>query len=671
MIAPLDVAYSKSFTHNRQTLENADSRIDIHTTPDSNDWHKCVDGEPIPSTATNIDMTDIYEPKNELKELLAKRYVDALRIDFHHSDLTDKVSEWELTYYYNPTVCKVDDFPSSVWSLSLTHEQIEILGEDSSRFESLKSIYIEPQYSNERTIDLTPLTAFELETLDVSDHRLSFVNDVLPEGLTAIYLSKEMFLKFQNKLPQSLKYLSLRGYQLTEIPECVFNLPNLISLDLSGNNLKALPDKPFSLTQLQRLDLSGNDLDDLAQIEQISNLIQLEHLSLNLMGLKSLPDLSSLEKLGLFSAFGNHLTHVADSLLCKTRRSLYGFVHNDIEEVSGTLANVYSIDLSFNYLVDASGITCPEIDLQHNPTLKKLPTNEPSLRLDREQVIALSSQFATTNVWSLSLSSAGRYETYDETIARIQNNGTFTDLSEKDLPSLAHCKKLSYLFLSNNAFTQIPTLPSSVSWLNMEHNRLGEENGVVKLHSEVPLASLDTLEVAHNPALKDIQTTYSLDALGIFDIRNCAFDDIPDILGEAEELDVQIDGNPFKSLSNIDKLPRSLIEKLRENLFERLFPEQYEANYEGGNPNHHCLITERDDLPFEIKQHYVLNELNGDQGKSQEIATFTFLDTPYKVSKWINFNGMKSTRSNTVLSSGVIFAQITSYLGSTETTTAT
>ena len=89
-----------------------------------------------------------------------------------------------------------------MWSLSLTHEQIEILGEDSSRFESLYSIYIEPQYANERTIDLTPLTAFELETLDVSDHRLSFVNDVLPEGLTALYLSKEMFLKFKTNCPR-------------------------------------------------------------------------------------------------------------------------------------------------------------------------------------------------------------------------------------------------------------------------------------------------------------------------------------------------------------------------------------------------------------------------------------------------------------------------------------
>ena len=639
VIAPLDVAYSKSFTYNRQTLENPDERIEIYKTPGADKWHKCVEGEPIPSTATNIDMTDIYEPKNELKELLAKRSVNALRIDFDHSELTEKISEWEIEYYYNPTVRKVDDFPSSVYSLSLTHEQIEIIGAKTSRFKFLESIYIEPQYANERTIDLTPLTAFELETLDVSDHRLSFVNDVLPEGLTAIYLSKEMFLKFQNKLPKSLKYLSLRGYQLTEIPECIFNLPNLIGLDLSGNNLKTLPDKLFSLTQLQRLDLSGNDLDDLAQIERISNLPQLETLSLNLMGLRSLPDLSSLEKLGWLSAFGNHLTHVSDNLLyAKLEEAYVDLAHNDIEEISGTLANVYGIDLSFNYLMDASGITCPAIGLEHNPPLKKLPTSEVDVSLDREQVIALSSQFATMNLWTLNLSGAGRHETYHGTIERIQNNGTFTDLSENDLPSLAHCKQLNNLFLDNNAFTQIPTLPSSVSWVSMEHNRLGDENGVIKLHSEAPLANLFALHLAHNPTLKDIQTSYPLNALSSFDISNCAFDDIPDILGETEELDnVQIDGNPFKSLSNIDKLPRSVMEKLRVNLFERLFPEQYEANHEGGNPNHHCLITERDDLPFEIKQHYVLNELNGDQGKSQEIATFTFLDTPYKVSKWINF----------------------------------
>ena len=179
-----------------------------------------------------------------------------LRIDLEDNQINEQDLS-NLNYYYNPSA---KTFPSDVQGLGLAHDQIELLQEGPSKYSSLTRVCIEPQYSNSRCIDLTPLAQFDLEHLDASDARLSFQDDGLPEGLTALYLSKEMFLKFQDMLPKSLKFLSLTGYQLTDIPQCIYKLPNLTHLDLSGNNLSQLPKEPFTLTQLKLLNLSGNDI---------------------------------------------------------------------------------------------------------------------------------------------------------------------------------------------------------------------------------------------------------------------------------------------------------------------------------------------------------------------------------------------------------------------------
>lgn len=55
-------------------------------------------------------------------------------------------------------------------------------------------------------------------------------------------------------------YLNLQNHGITEIPEKVYLLYNLISLDLSYNRLEEVPDELFSLKKLKNLYLTHNSV---------------------------------------------------------------------------------------------------------------------------------------------------------------------------------------------------------------------------------------------------------------------------------------------------------------------------------------------------------------------------------------------------------------------------
>ena len=645
-VFPIDLTYSQAFNSSRNVnIENPDRHMKIFkhmsdkpmisTQTHDREWHVCSDQQGIPSTANKIDATDIYEPLPLLPSIF-DRDINGLRIDLDNDDLYSKVQEASdcgLRHYYNPSA---KSLPTGVSSLGLAHDQIKLLRNE----HDVRHVYIELKYANKRCIDLTPLTQFELESLDISDHRLSFEGDCLPEGLTALYLSKDMFLKFQNTLPKSLKYLSLTGYQLTKIPECIYTLPNLTRLDLSGNNLTELPDKLFELTNLELLNLSGNDLADTDKLHRLSNLRNLKYLYLNVMGLTDLPDLSSLRSLIQFEVFGNQIEQVSTGHFPKQVEQI-DLSHNCINTFNGDLKHcgVTHLDISFNALVEMCEVPAnTTLYLMHNPHLEHLPQSMGELlQVDKEQIQRLR-PLLKDRVCALDLSRAGVFETYEQAVQRVQKNETLVPLSEKDVPSFAGFTRLQGLILDHNGFTHIPVMPSSIEFLYMNHNELGKDTGTTVLDFEGPTECIFSLSVSHNPSLKSINVTRLLDNLYSLYIDNCNFDDIPDIIGNGDGLEeVKVAGNPFRSLTNIEKLPSYIIEDLREALFTRLFPPSYKVEYEGGDFNHHCLISERDDLPFEILEHYVLNELNGSPGHSRELATFEFLGVLYKVTKYIHY----------------------------------
>ncbi len=92
-----------------------------------------------------------------------------------------------------------------------------------------------------------------------------------------------------------LKALSLRGMQLTELPETLGNLTQLQVLNLSNNRLNELPETLCNLKQLHVLSLSSNQLNELP--ETLCNLTQLQRLNLDRNPLN--PELAAAYKEGL------------------------------------------------------------------------------------------------------------------------------------------------------------------------------------------------------------------------------------------------------------------------------------------------------------------------------------------------------------------------------------
>jgi Leucine-rich repeat (LRR) protein len=74
------------------------------------------------------------------------------------------------------------------------------------------------------------------------------------------------YLEAEQKIKQALQSgateLDLSNMKLTELPESIGQLTQLIKLDLSYNQLTAVPDSLGQLTRLIELNLSNNQLTD-------------------------------------------------------------------------------------------------------------------------------------------------------------------------------------------------------------------------------------------------------------------------------------------------------------------------------------------------------------------------------------------------------------------------
>ena len=84
------------------------------------------------------------------------------------------------------------------------------------------------------------------------------------------------------------KMASFRNLKLTRLPDSLWNLTSLTTLDLSGNVLAKLPDSLGNLTSLTTLDLSDNVLAKLP--DSLGNLTSLTTLDLSDNVLAKLPD---------------------------------------------------------------------------------------------------------------------------------------------------------------------------------------------------------------------------------------------------------------------------------------------------------------------------------------------------------------------------------------------
>jgi hypothetical protein len=216
------------------------------------------------------------------------------------------------------------------------------------------------------------------EELDLSELGLTELPDELWElkQLTSLNLSRNQLTGVPDAISRltSLTILNLSRNQLTEVPEAIFGLTNLTRLDLSENQLTGVPEAIFGLTNLTRLDLSGNQFTGVS--EAIFGLTNLTMLVLSGNQLTRVPEaISRLANLTELALSGNQLTRVPEAIFRLANLAklyLSGNQLREVPEAISRLTNLNELYLSWNQLTDVpeaiSRLTnLATLDLRGNP----------------------------------------------------------------------------------------------------------------------------------------------------------------------------------------------------------------------------------------------------------------------------------------------------------------
>lgn len=355
--------------------------------------------------------------------------------------------------------------------------------------------------------------------------------------------NEEAVSEGEMKALQACTFLNFDSADLTDIPESIGLLSNLITLDLRGTDISALPGSIGKLSNLQELCLSGTKIRTLPDsIQQLAQLRDLDISSteitsfpesiVHLTGLKSLeltstlffslPDtIGNLENLEMLSLGNSNVLHLPDSI--------------------GKLVRLECLPLRFSrlsLLPDTIGCLAnlKYLDLFGTP-IKNLPDSVGNI------VELQTIDISNTQV-----------ETLPESVGKLSHLKTLniSNAPIKTLPnSIGNLSELEVLVLSN---TQITTLPDSVGQLSrLKTLSLGRTPISFLPNSIGNLGSLQTLDVS-NTALKTLPDSIGdLSALVSLDLTGSAIDYLPDSIGKLASL-VRLDPH----FTNIKSLPNTI-----------------------------------------------------------------------------------------------------------------
>lgn len=117
----------------------------------------------------------------------------------------------------------------------------------------------------------------------------------------------------------SLKYLILRDCQISNIPETIYNLQEVIRIDFADNLIRVLPDSFCQLRNLRELRLTNN------KIHQLPN------------------DFGNLYNLIWFFADNNYLNSLPESLSKLSQLDILNLANNKIEKLPNKFGNLNSL----------------------------------------------------------------------------------------------------------------------------------------------------------------------------------------------------------------------------------------------------------------------------------------------------------------------------------------
>jgi len=230
---------------------------------------------------------------------------------------------------------------------------------------------------------------------NIKDQIKSFVLDVnLNDSLKEIILSftglkkldvndvDSTYLQQITSELKNLEYLGLHG-TITEIPESIKELKNLLKLDLSYNDISKLPDDMSVLENIVYLDLTINEIVEIPEtIKQLNNLEtfkisskygsstlneipenlkyleNLKELEITNENIKEIPDyIKEFKNLKYLDLSDNYITEIPESLKeLKNLETLY-LISNDIEILPDFLNYLNLKDVNFAYNNNLRGKT--------------------------------------------------------------------------------------------------------------------------------------------------------------------------------------------------------------------------------------------------------------------------------------------------------------------------
>ncbi len=297
---------------------------------------------------------------------------------------------------------------------------------------------------------------------------------------------------------QQLKELDLSWrstyYELTEIPQEIFELEYLEILNLRNNKIRLIPQQITKLKNLKYLDLINNPIDINNLKLASAELPNLKFLRLTWDVNKTIPDwFDDLPNLGL-DISTNQLTQIPQEItklknitflslwwnlskplpsgldfLEQLKLDISGNQLTNLPESLGLLANLTELDLSYNQLTELPNFVTKltnltELDLSYNQ-LTNLPKTignltklrHLNLRVNRLKKIP-NSLGNLTELTELYLSE-NKLKTLPDTIGKLINLSRL-DLSENKLAplpqSITKLINLTWLDLRNNRLTSLP-----------------------------------------------------------------------------------------------------------------------------------------------------------------------------------------------------------------------
>jgi Leucine-rich repeat (LRR) protein len=164
---------------------------------------------------------------------------------------------------------------------------------------------------------------------------LDFTKKSFPQKVTAVL----KYLQQKRKTIEKLEYKSLR---LTNIPEEICDLKDLVDLNVHNNHLTYLPDSLGNLSSLLWLYVSNNNLTALPN--SLGRLSSLQNLYVGYNNLTALPDsLGSLSNLKMLYLDNNFLTSLPDSLGSLSSLQTLYVNNNNLTALPDSLGNLSSL----------------------------------------------------------------------------------------------------------------------------------------------------------------------------------------------------------------------------------------------------------------------------------------------------------------------------------------